>query len=201
MPKASSIRNGSSRRCSGCVSTRVSLTPAPSEVGWPATRRSTVARHAPRLRAGVRQSSSSSSAPLAARPRRGRCWNGAGHRVIKRPALPRSAACAEAIAFASRAPAPIARPSAYTNWTSVMPRKREHGPQVGHLGVRRRVAVLAAARQRHVDLLALEQALGTRSPCSGTSRRRATIASIQFLSCAGTPKLYIGTPSTTTSAA
>jgi hypothetical protein len=28
-------------RCSGCVSTRVSLTPAPSDVGWPAMIRST----------------------------------------------------------------------------------------------------------------------------------------------------------------
>src|SRR5690606_23500803 len=41
LPKASSIRKGSRRRCSGWVSTRVSFTPAPSEVARPATRRST----------------------------------------------------------------------------------------------------------------------------------------------------------------
>src|SRR5438128_1665670 len=37
---ASSMRKGSSRRCRSCVSTRVSRTPAPSEVACPATCRS-----------------------------------------------------------------------------------------------------------------------------------------------------------------
>src|SRR5689334_10723515 len=36
------MRNGSSLRCRSWVSTRVSFTPAPSEVAWPATTRSTL---------------------------------------------------------------------------------------------------------------------------------------------------------------
>ncbi len=49
VPNASSIRNGSSRRCSGCVSTRVSFTPAPSDVGCPVDD----ALHRARMRNGL----------------------------------------------------------------------------------------------------------------------------------------------------
>ncbi len=221
MPNASSIRNGSSRRCSGCVSTRVSLTPAPSEVGCAGDTRSTARgrgtvsglrlvvsrRHCILLRYGtmsirpymwvVRISRpKSESGPAVSASRR--------HAPqLERAQQPRSSICSYAEQPSRSLPRRAQRQAFGVDEVHVGHPEEQPAPV---LKIRRPAyppacsgTCLRASAPHKPSCPRAD--LRAPSPCSGTSRRPREIASIQFLSGDGTPKLYIGTPSTTTSAA
>src|SRR6266480_1937291 len=154
------MRNGSRRRCSGCVSTRVSFTPAPSDVGWPAINRSTergrvtvsalwvvsvVVVIAFSIEQGQTNSLRYLSIRVAIALRRHRFLDllvrGSNRRLLGVGAHRKTFGVYEADVGKAE--------------------EREYRLQIRHLRVRWGVSVFAAARQRYIHLLTFEQPFGS----------------------------------------
>src|SRR6185437_1511986 len=146
------MRNGSSRCCSGCVTTRVSFTPAPSEVGSPACTRSTARL---RVTASMLVVVAIAKSPVHA---------AASGRDDFLDLLPGGG---DALALGL-----LAHREAFGIHEAHVghAEEGEHRPQIGYLRIGRRVAIEPAARERDVDGLSLKEPF---RPLFGVAERDA----------------------------